>query len=1688
MEVLLDELEAAVDSEIAAPTAKRRGAPTAPPPVAKAPERVLEAKASESAEEPSYAQLARRILAEISQELERGAEGLHGAALHYEAGRLHEYPLNEPREALRHFARARALSKDHVPTLRGERRMRLATKGYRDALSLLEEEARLTPAPAQKAALHRERARLFADVLGQGDEAEVALRTALELDRGDLGVLRALARRAHDAERFEDEERLVGDQIRTVAKDDGLRSTLLVMRARLREDELKDARGAVDLYESALALNPDATEALDALCRLHEQLGRPRDATRVLRAKVARSTDAKQRAAGLYRVAQLEAEALGAEREALEALDQAIAEAGAEATLHETRARLLIRAGRYEEAAAALVARLVEIDDPETRAACLLQLAELEEERLDAPELAATHLGQARELMKNDARASARLITLWTRLERWEDLAHLLEEMANATADPEERASLELRIAGLFDQRLALKGEAIAHCRAALAACPGQGTVGGPTRGAAFEMLTRLLAETHRHEELMTLHREAAESATSDEHAIVHLFRVGQLYEDALGKPAEAVHAYRRILSLSPGDMRAILSLRRAASRANAPRDLLEALELEADLTTDVERAVALILRAGLLLRDELDDASGAIARFRKARDLDGTSARALSELARSYAATGRYEELREVLAKQIALTSAPLEAAEKEFELGEICRDHLGREQDATAAFRRARELSPTHAGALQALMQQARARGDHEELANTLRQAAEASASPKRRAELRLALGEVLEDRLGDLPRAVEAYAAAVKDAAESAIANQALGRVLARLREPPRPAAPADDAARAEASMAMARHLARQPGEEKRAIEALTSALTERPGDVGALLTKAELERRVGDLGGLARSLATLSRVLTEPHARAMALRELAEVQTRRGDDKAAARATWEALLSLQPGDADALDALTRLTLAESDDVTVERTMERLSAMLPAALAAEARVRVAELHEARGDVSGALENFRRALELDAGSLSATWGAYRTAANLGAPAAHAEAARRLAGRVEDKRRAATLWLESATLRGLELHDLEGGAADLDRALTLDPDSEHAADAVDLLLALRPDRKVELLSRAAAAAKVSAHRRDLWLRVGRTQAEALNDRVAALGTLRRALAEDPEHIGTLSALARLESEAGRHADAAARWTRIVERSQDSSTLAHAHLRLAQLYGEALGDPTRARLSLQAVLAFDPVNADGLRRLSKLEAAEGRPAEAAEALQRLIDALGGQPEEQAKVLVELGRMRAAAGDMASRDNAWIAAVSLSGTEGAAARVIANSNPSAELTEREVGAARAWTAAQRSPVEIAHGCLGTARLLTERLHDPARALEVLRAGVEATSGLANLHLAFGQVALEAGRPEQALEAFAHVIEQTPALVAAHRGSAEAFEAMGRGDEATLARQAVQFLENATPSEPVTPNKAQPGSYGPDVLDQLGHLGPAESAAVALLRALGPALSKVHTPDLEAFGLVPRDRLTTRGGEPLRLHADQLAAVLDAGPFDLFVHRLRGRGIALELGATPALMVPATLAELSPARRAFLLAHPLVALARGLGPLERLTPRELEVLLASAARFVDPEFGRGLTNEELLDSERRNLYKALPRRARKVAEEAAQAYVDAGQVDVERLYRRTARTSHRVAALLAGDLVASIRAIVDQHPEWSTLDPTALMHDAAPIRDLVAFWVTAPALHLRRHAGLLPAASP
>jgi hypothetical protein len=146
-----------------------------------------------------------------------------------------------------------------------------------------------------------------------------------------------------------------------------------------------------------------------------------------------------------------------------------------------------------------------------------------------------------------------------------------------------------------------------------------------------------------------------------------------------------------------------------------------------------------------------------------------------------------------------------------------------------------------------------------------------------------------------------------------------------------------------------------------------------------------------------------------------------------------------------------------------------------------------------------------------------------------------------------------------------------------------------------------------------------------------------------------------------------------------------------------------------------------------------------------------------------------------------------------------------------------------------------------------------------------------------------------------------------------------------------------------------------------------------------------------------------------------------------------------------------------------------------------IAAGLHAVDKLTPRELEIVLAAVARRVSPGFGAGLTSEEVLDDIHKRFYKALPRRARKDVEGAARAYVRASERDFAALTHAVVANARRIALLVADDLLAAVDVLRRVERDLAELSGARLLLHPS-VRDLVRYWISPEADALRQRLGI------
>ncbi|MCB9593572.1 MAG: tetratricopeptide repeat protein [Sandaracinaceae bacterium] len=1626
--------------------------------------------------------LAEAWIAEIAETTDPSRK----ARLSYEVARLFEGPLQDPKKALQHFEACLELSKDHVPSLRGARRAALATGNHRGALPYFDAEARVTADSRRKAALLYAKGRVLEDALGDHDKARAAYRTAAELDRQDPSILKAIEQRDRDEQKWKELERTLERGANAIQSDDRYRAALIVERARLLEHREGRVDAALELYETALRLDPHATGALEALERLCHAQRRWRELIGVLVRRAEQATDASDRAMALYRIGLLHFERLGNREEAIEALEAAVAETPDDPLVLDALSGLLERAERWERLAEVLARLTIVSNDLQDQLVLWHRVGNILDERLTRPTQAREAYERALSCDPTHVPTLQALSRLYVASEAWDPMIRMLLAEAEQAADPRRRAAAHARVAEVLEAQKQAPDEAMTHHARALSLHPGY--------AASFKALTRLYADAGRHRALIELYERAVEQAEEPGAAVTHLFKVGALYEDTLNEHDQAAHTYARIIELDPENLGALHALQRATERAGRYDKLVDALEREAELRQEDTHVVDLLHRAAEILDERLGDPDGAMKRYERILQIDERYEPALAGLGRIYHRGGRWDDLLELYERELALDPKGRGAAALLHKMGQLAEERIGDELRAIDCYKRALDADPRHRPSLSALQRKLTARREHQALVDVLELEVEGAPDGESRARAAYRLGQVYEEHLEAPDRAAAAFETALVAQPGFAPALDALGRLRARqgawrrlvdqLEE--EATAARDDATRVARLVRAGELWTHALDDPRRAVGCYERALQLAPGHLEALLSLEPLYRKLSRHDALAQVYGALARVLVDPGARVAALRELARIATK--SDPREARSVYEAILSLSPDDPGALEALEALALSVDDRELLARIDQRLCAKAGDVKVISAyQTRLAESLEVAGDGSS-IDAYRAALASDPENVAAAKGLARVALVRRDPEALVEAARREASVTPDPQRAARLLVRAGQVAQRDLRDGRAALLDFSNALELWPDDANAAAGMTelLLSAGHAARAADRLSRAAASAQSAERIAGLWMEVARLQADLLDNVPAAITSLKRVIKESPNHVPTLRTMAKLHGRQDRWPEAAEMLAKVVSLAPDRGVLRDAHLELASIWDERLDDPARALVSLQAVLSLEPDHPYALRRLAMLSARTGDLDKASHTLRRLVE-VAPTPELRTQAWVMYSDIQSDRGDSEAARNAALQAIAIAGpgslgVERHLTLIEGNADWSAHAD-----ALRAWVEHQSDPLARRTGRVEVARVLSEELARPNRAVEELELAVREQPTDVELRRLLAVNLRLSGATDDAAKQLRAVLDEHPTRAEIWRELAQTHAAANQRAAAQRALMPLLLLGEATPREKeevsryvARPGHAQPGSLDPATTEAFY---PVRRTAelTQLMRLMVPAIGKLYPPDYEAYGVSSRARLSTRSDEPIRQTADRVAGMFGLADFHLYVHRARAKGVAVELSEPPSILIPQPIAEMAEPQRVFALAKAMANISVGLYAVDRLTPRELEIVLAATSRKVSDGYGAGLTSEDVLEDVSKRLFRALPRRNRRPAEDAARAYVSAKSIDFAHFVEAVVTSASRIALVVCDDLVAALDVLRRTERDLGELTGQKLVRHPMVSR-LIRFWVSPEAEVLRSRCGL------
>src|SRR6185369_10459759 len=508
----------------------------------------------------------------------------------------------------------------------------------------------------------------------------------------------------------------------------------------------------------------------------------------------------------------------------------------------------------------------------------------------------------------------------------------------------------------------------------------------------------------------------------------------------------------------------------------------------------------------------------------------------------------------------------------------------------------------------------------------------------------------------------------------------------------------------------------------------------------------------------------------------------------------------------------------------------------------------------------------------------------------------------------------------------------------------------------------------------------------------------------------------------------------------------------------------------------------------------DPNHRAALERLLSLQRRQNQLDHAAETARRLVKV---SPELNARVLalVEVGRLERSRGQGAAAIQAYEQAVALVGVDGAAAaefrELVASEGRKGPANYGRYVAALSRFADDASTTSSAliPTYLELARVLADDMREPEQAVQALTRGLNRVGERVELQAELSTRLLRAGQFAPALAAARRVLETDVMRPSAWRELSEAFKGLGRVPEATLALAPLLAVNAANDLERATLAARAPRSgagharaFDVAQLQAIAAL-PADDAATGLLVQIAEGLGKVHPPELERYGVSNRDRISAKSGHPLRALADRVANVFGVEEYDLYLHRAPGPTIDIEFSDPVSILVPSGFAKLAEGQQVFLLARVMANISRSLQAIDKLPSEALSVLLAAAARSVDPSFAAGLADEEYLSNHARRVSRSLPWLGRGAVEEAARAYVAAPRLDPAEWLFRARLGALRAALIVGDDLPGSIALLRQTEGDLAGLTGATLAQGMRNFHDLMRFWVSDPALAARRKLGTL-----
>ncbi|HEX2570588.1 MAG TPA: tetratricopeptide repeat protein [Polyangia bacterium] len=495
---------------------------------------------------------------------------------------------------------------------------------------------------------------------------------------------------------------------------------LMATVARVYEEELGDTKSALETNQRILGLDESNVEAIAALERLYLKTQQYSELLKIYERKLSLESDVEVQKEIRYRIASLFEDELNDPAHAVDVYTSILTDVGDELPALRALDRIFTQTARWRELAEIIPRELVLVPVDDTAATidlkfrlgalceehladvpgaieCFRDLLELDPRHSAARERLERRLGE----LEHQLTVAGILEPIYEGLQAWERLVEVQEIQLKRETDPNRRVSLLLRIGELNGQALGDAEKAFdAYSR-----CFQE----DPASDAARVELERIAGTDGRWEALVGLY----EGALSPDVAVPLtsslsrelLLKIADIYDEKLQRSDSAVENYRRVLSIEPDDVTALVALERLYTRQEQWAELLEIYRKKVELTDDREERERLYFQIAYLWEEALQNIDEAIATYKEVLGQDDGNLKALRALDRLYQTKKAWHELADNLVRQLSLTEDQAETIDLLVRLAALRERELGEVAAAVDTYRQVLDLDANNVAATQAL-----------------------------------------------------------------------------------------------------------------------------------------------------------------------------------------------------------------------------------------------------------------------------------------------------------------------------------------------------------------------------------------------------------------------------------------------------------------------------------------------------------------------------------------------------------------------------------------------------------------------------------------------------------------------------------------------------------------------------------------------------------------------------------------------------------------------------------------------------------------------------------------------------------------------------------------------------------------------------------------------------------------------